>query len=159
MKNGPVSGGRTGRLRFSLRALFVLVTLCGIWIGFQARAVHNESHAVAELEKLGCYMMFPEPRHPQWFWNTTDGHYANTVTEVWATDGEHFPAALPHLSKLCSLRKLLILFEPGGGKAEATVARTKRLLPSVRVFVFGPGIGCPMPSTPENSPESAVSEK
>ena len=44
--------------RFSLRTLFVLVTVLCIWLGFQVNAAHRQKEAVAAIQKAGGYVLF-----------------------------------------------------------------------------------------------------
>ena len=44
--------------RFTLRTLFVVVTVCACWLGWQIHIVHERADALQRLKVMGCEPLF-----------------------------------------------------------------------------------------------------
>lgn len=58
ISNGTSSRPRRRWLRFSIRTLLILVTLCGVWLGLKVNAARRQQQAVAEIQKLGGWVRY-----------------------------------------------------------------------------------------------------
>jgi hypothetical protein len=77
--------------RFSLRTLFVVVTVIGGWLAYEANRIHEQARAVAIIESLGGYVDYDfrrrlgydaEPPGPRWLRSVLGEYYAAKVIEA-----------------------------------------------------------------------------
>jgi len=83
--------------RFSLRTLFVLVTLTGVWLGFEVSAARRQREAVAVIQKGHAYVCFDY----EMVANPSDPDHlvpASMVPAVSKITGTRFPPTNPNPS-------------------------------------------------------------
>ena len=102
-KPKPLSRPWWNYVRFSLRALIVLVLLIGCGLGWPVRSAHVQRDAVAAIRRAGGNVLYDwewnngksiargKPWAPRWLTDLTGVDYFDHVTSVWLqpvpTDG------------------------------------------------------------------------
>ena len=100
--------------QFSLRTLFVLVTLFCIWLALTVNAARKQREAVAAIEALGGRVFYeyewsfpsPEPSGPKWLRELVGEEYFFTIIDVDLRSTKVTDAGLEHLKGLKSLVQL-----------------------------------------------------
>ena len=81
-------------LRFSVRALIILVLLAGVWLGWLVRSAHTQREAVAAIQRAGGYFEYQwgfrdgvlvrneRPWWPKWFVDRMGVDYFGNVVAV-----------------------------------------------------------------------------
>jgi hypothetical protein len=111
---------------FSLRALFIVVTVLGVWLGFIVHHARQQKAALAALESVGGYFYYdyqyepPEtyypnaaPPGPSWFWRFVD---KDLFFDVVAVGLNSKPATDDTLEQVRRLRRLQQLDLAGAPK-------------------------------------------
>src|SRR5215212_15035 len=88
-------GSRRRRIRFSLRSVFVLVSVLCVWMGYLYSSAKRQERAVASIEQAGGHIEYdwwrgadgnpspqPTPRGPAWLRSLLGPHYFDTVVGV-----------------------------------------------------------------------------
>jgi hypothetical protein len=135
--------------RFSLRTLFVLVTVLGIalgWVGVQVQAARRQRHAVEGIRALGGevwydyddYNQIPpaESPWPEWLVRAIGIDYFATVTEVTAPVGhEQISQSVEHWRQLPHLRKLHFVNTSIWDERDPVIQEVKRSMPGVKINI------------------------
>ena len=149
-------------LRFSLRGLFVVVTVLCVWFGYETTRARKQSAAVTKLKKLGVFIRFDydydpngvqipnaEPWASVWLRETLGEEYFRSVVTVDAT----FPsfekaerrtrAALEEIGNLTDLTALEVggnSFVTDDGLVHLANLKKLRTLYLYRTEIAGPGL-------------------
>lgn len=126
------------RFQFSLRALFVLVTVVGVWLGVRVNSARRQAAIVAAIEQVDGFVsydwQFDEDDHetgaihppaPAWLRNLIGDDYFQTVTAVYITNDPYLEdQRLPAVDQLPALKKLALGETQVG---DATMPRISKL--------------------------------
>jgi hypothetical protein len=128
-----ISPPRRRWCQFSLRTLFLVITVIAGFLSWQAYRAEQEATAVAKLEQLQSKIVF-ETRKPQWLWNSCGERMGRTVVSVDIPVAE-VAAAIPLLKTLPNLRKVDVVFWPWQTtqfKQDDIDAALRRAMPDVK---------------------------
>ena len=95
--------------QFSLRTIFIVMTLLALWLGYITHRARQQKQAVEAIEKLGGEVSYDyEPAGPAWLRRLIGIDYFASVTTVELLGREVTDAGLEHLKRLTSLRRLFL---------------------------------------------------
>jgi hypothetical protein len=142
--NKPATNPRGKRkyLRFSLRALLVVMSIVALWLGFRAASVIQQKSATNAIRKAGGYVTYDfqttndrfdwnaTPPGPAWLRQLIGGDWFDTVTDVEldvdrisVTDAEIASV----ITSLSHLEKLTVRFPPAGEQTVRAINRLEKL--------------------------------
>ncbi|HJT35803.1 MAG TPA: hypothetical protein VJ783_27490 [Pirellulales bacterium] len=126
------------RFQFSLRALFVLVTAVGVWLGVQVNSARRQAAIVAAIEQVDGFVYYDwqfdqddqetdatHPPGPTWLRKLIGDDYFQTVIAVCIYDPHLKEDLLPAVDELPALRTL-VLHETQTG--DALMRRISKLI-------------------------------
>jgi hypothetical protein len=107
------------RLKFSLRTLFAVITIFGIWLGWHVHHAQQQKQAIAAIEAIGGYYYYeyqydpPEtydglrsPPGPAWLWKLVDDNMFFDVAAVGLNSKPATDKTMNQVRKLTQLQQL-----------------------------------------------------
>ena len=91
--------------RFSLRTFFILLTLFGVWLGWQVRIVQHRVAMLKHLRKTAVAYV-PQRGHGTWIVLQSDWLHHDTVTQVRVRDDTRRPSWIRRLLGDCVVLEL-----------------------------------------------------
>lgn len=125
------------RFQFSLRALFVLVTIVGIWFGVQVNSARRQAAIVSDIEQVGGDVYYDwqlepgvgatHPPGPAWLRKLIGDDYFQTVLVAYINDPYLEEERLPAVDQLPALRNLVLQETQTGDATMRRISKLKHL--------------------------------
>ena len=94
--------------QFSLRTLFVVVTVVACFLSWLTYRAEREATAAAQLKELKATVVF-ESRRPEWLWSLCGERIGHTVVSVDDVTSDNATAVASHLKALSNLRNVNVI--------------------------------------------------
>jgi internalin A len=147
MPTPPVTRRWRRFLRFSVRAMIVVVLVIGAWMGWIVRQAHVQRDAVAVIRRAGCSVMYNwewsdgrsipggKPQAPRWLVELVGVDYFGHVTVVGCSTSPSASDAT--LADIGRLTRLQLLYANSPSLGDAGLAHLKGLKKLTRLDLFG----------------------
>jgi hypothetical protein len=124
---------------FSLRTLFVVMTVVCIWVGFKVNRARNVKNAIAEVERLGGKIVYlhcmdrptippPEPPGPKWLRNLIGDEFFVEVLQIELHTDQANDETIALIAKLPRMDSLVVTSNSITDKGMAHLAQATSLL-------------------------------